>query len=87
MKLLDHLIRFSLQHRALVAGGAALLLVFGSVWIATLPVDIFPDLPIGRIVLLGRQELISGNVFCSLTVFLRKSGSSPGRNPTGRVEP
>jgi CzcA family heavy metal efflux pump len=41
---LDRLIRFSLRHRVLVLAGAALLLVLGGVWIAGLPVDIFPDL-------------------------------------------
>jgi len=41
---LERLIRFSLRHRWLVVAGAALLLLLGGVWIAGLPVDIFPDL-------------------------------------------
>ena len=44
MGRLERLIRFSLQHRWLVVGTAVLLTVLGAVWIATLPVDIFPDL-------------------------------------------
>ncbi len=44
MGRLERLIRFSLRHRWLVLAGAALLTVLGAVWIATLPVDIFPDL-------------------------------------------
>lgn len=42
--LLDRLIRFSLHHRLLVLVTAGLVLAFGGAWIATLPVDIFPDL-------------------------------------------
>ena len=41
---LEHLIRFSLRHRPLVLAVAALLLGAGGLWIAGLPVDIFPDL-------------------------------------------
>jgi len=41
---LERLIRFCLSHRLAVLAGAALLTVLGSVWIAGLPVDIFPDL-------------------------------------------
>ena len=41
---LERLIRFSLRHRWLVLAGAGLLTILGGLWIATLPVDIFPDL-------------------------------------------
>ncbi|HMB51875.1 MAG TPA: efflux RND transporter permease subunit [Thermoanaerobaculia bacterium] len=44
MGRLEQLIRFSLRHRVLVAAAAGLLVVFGGLWIAGLPVDIFPDL-------------------------------------------
>lgn len=44
MTLLDRLIRFSLSHRVLVLGAAALLIVFGALWTLEMPVDIFPDL-------------------------------------------
>jgi len=44
MGTLDRLIRASLRHRVLVLAGAALLLAAGGIWIAGLPVDIFPDL-------------------------------------------
>jgi len=44
MGRLERLIRFSLRHRWLVLVGAALLTVLGGAWIASLPVDIFPDL-------------------------------------------
>jgi CzcA family heavy metal efflux pump len=44
MTLLDRLIRFSLGHRLLVLMAAGLLLVFGSLWVSAMPVDIFPDL-------------------------------------------
>ncbi len=44
MGLLERLIRFSLRHRWLVLVGAGLLTALGAVWIAVLPVDIFPDL-------------------------------------------
>ncbi|HVS66387.1 MAG TPA: efflux RND transporter permease subunit [Thermoanaerobaculia bacterium] len=43
-RILDRLIDASLRHRGLVVGAAAVLLVFGGVWAARLPVDIFPDL-------------------------------------------
>ena len=41
---LDRLIRSSLRHRVLVTATAAVLLVAGGIWIAGLPLDIFPDL-------------------------------------------
>ncbi len=44
MGRLERLIRFSLRHRWLVLVSAGLLTAFGAVWIASLPVDIFPDL-------------------------------------------
>ena len=44
MKFLDRLIAFSLRHRALILAIGGVLLVFGSLWIASMPVDIFPDL-------------------------------------------
>ena len=44
MTPLDRLIRFSLAHRVLVLAAAGLLLVLGSLWVASMPVDIFPDL-------------------------------------------
>jgi CzcA family heavy metal efflux pump len=44
MGRLERLIRFSLRHRVLVAVAAGLLLALGGLWIAGLPVDIFPDL-------------------------------------------
>lgn len=42
--MLDLLIRFSLRHRTLVLIATALVLVAGSAWVTTVPVDIFPDL-------------------------------------------
>ncbi len=44
MPQLERLIRFSLRHPWLVLGAAALLTGLGGIWIANLPVDIFPDL-------------------------------------------
>jgi CzcA family heavy metal efflux pump len=44
MHFLDRLIRFSLSHRLLVLAAAGLMIVFGSIWTASMPVDIFPDL-------------------------------------------
>ncbi len=41
--MLDTLIRFSLTHRGLVLLAAGLLLVLGSLSIAELPLDVFPD--------------------------------------------
>ncbi|HVS02934.1 MAG TPA: efflux RND transporter permease subunit [Thermoanaerobaculia bacterium] len=41
---LERLIRFSLRHGWLVLAAAGLLTLLGGIWIATLPVDIFPDL-------------------------------------------
>jgi Cu/Ag efflux pump CusA len=38
------IIAFSLAHRGLVVGAAALLLVYGGIVLASLPVDVFPDL-------------------------------------------
>ena len=43
--MLNRIIRFSLEHRLLVLGASAFLLVYGSyVVVAQLAVDIFPDL-------------------------------------------
>jgi CzcA family heavy metal efflux pump len=44
MTPLDRLIHFSLTHRVLVLAAAGLLLVLGSFWVGSMPVDIFPDL-------------------------------------------
>ncbi len=44
MGFLERLIRFSLGHRWLVLAVAALITTLGGIWIAGLPVDIFPDL-------------------------------------------
>jgi CzcA family heavy metal efflux pump len=44
MTPLERLIRFSLTHRLLVLAASAVLLVFGTLWTAAMPVDIFPDL-------------------------------------------
>ncbi len=41
--MLNAIIRFSLRHRALVLLAAGLLLLLGSVYIARLPLDVFPD--------------------------------------------
>ena len=42
--MLNRLIRFALGHRLLVLIAGGLLIVFGSIWVARMPVDIFPDL-------------------------------------------
>jgi len=42
--MFDALIRFSLKQRLFVLGSALLLLVFGSMTLKQLPVDVFPDL-------------------------------------------
>ena len=42
--MLNRLIRFSLRHRTLVLATAGAILVFGSIWIGRMPVDVFPDL-------------------------------------------
>lgn len=44
MSWLDRLIRISLAHRPLVLGLAALLLVGGTLWLPSVPVDVLPDL-------------------------------------------
>ena len=44
MTFLDRLIRFSLHHRLLVLSLGVLLLLGGTYWTSTMPVDIFPDL-------------------------------------------
>ena len=44
MGRLERLIRFSLRHRWLVLATAGLLTALGAAWIATAPVDVFPDL-------------------------------------------
>lgn len=41
---LDRWIAFSLRHRWLVLGAAAMLLILGSFYVPRLPVDVFPDL-------------------------------------------
>lgn len=42
--MLNRLIAYALAHRAMVLLSAGLLLVFGSIWIFRIPVDVFPDL-------------------------------------------
>ena len=42
--MLNHLIRFSLEHRKFVLLAASLFLLFGGAWVTQVPVDIFPDL-------------------------------------------
>ena len=42
--MLNQLIRFSLAHRSLILGAAALLLLVGGIFTAGVPVDVFPDL-------------------------------------------
>ncbi|CAA7612611.1 putative silver efflux pump [Magnetospirillum sp. LM-5] len=42
--MFDHIIAFSLRRRLLVLAVAALLLVYGALTLARLPVDVFPDL-------------------------------------------
>ena len=42
--MLNRLIRFSLRHRTLVLATAGAIVVFGSIWIGRMPVDVFPDL-------------------------------------------
>ncbi len=44
MTFLDRLIAFSLRHRTLILALGGVVLVFGSIWIVAMPVDIFPDL-------------------------------------------
>ena len=57
MGRLERLIRFSLRHRWLIVAAAALLTAVGGAWIATLPVDIFPDLSAPTVTVIG-QKLI-----------------------------
>ena len=42
--MLNRIIRFSLRHRTLVLATAGAILVFGSIWIRRMPIDLFPDL-------------------------------------------
>jgi Cu/Ag efflux pump CusA len=42
--MLDHLIRFSLRHRALVVAAAILILILGASTSRDLPVDVLPDM-------------------------------------------
>jgi CzcA family heavy metal efflux pump len=42
--MLNRIIRFSLRHRTLVLATAGAILLFGSLWIRRMPVDVFPDL-------------------------------------------
>lgn len=42
--LLNSIIRFSLNHRLLVVALAALILVYGTLTLRDLPVDVFPDM-------------------------------------------
>lgn len=41
--MLNAIIRFSLRHRGMILLAAGLLLVFGSIYAANLPLDVFPD--------------------------------------------
>lgn len=51
-RLLNGVIRFSLQQRVLVAVSAVVLLVFGSWEIVQLPIDVFPSLDRPRVVVM-----------------------------------
>jgi len=42
--MLNRIIRFSLRHRTLILATAGAILLFGLIWIARMPVDVFPDL-------------------------------------------
>lgn len=42
--MLNAIIRFALNHRLLVVASAALLIVYGSLTLSQLPIDVFPDL-------------------------------------------
>ena len=50
--MIDFVLRFSLQNRAIVVIVSLLLLLYGS-WVAvTLPIDLFPDLDRPRVVVI-----------------------------------
>src|SRR5687767_4539401 len=50
--MLDHVIRFSLNHRPLLLAMAAAVMVYGTIVAAGLPIDVLPDLTRPRVVLI-----------------------------------
>ncbi|HEX6986023.1 MAG TPA: efflux RND transporter permease subunit, partial [Planctomycetaceae bacterium] len=50
--MLDHVIRFSLNHRPLLLALAAGVMAYGTIVAASLPIDVLPDLTRPRVVLL-----------------------------------
>lgn len=50
--MLDHVIRFSLNHRPLLLAGALGVMVYGTIVAAGLPIDVLPDLTRPRVVLI-----------------------------------
>jgi CzcA family heavy metal efflux pump len=43
-RLLNHIIRFALNHRLLVVGVSAFIVVYGAITVRELPIDVFPDI-------------------------------------------
>ena len=78
--MLNQLIRFSLGHRSLILGAAALLLLAGGVWTAGMPVDVFPDLSAPTVTVITEGRGMPPEEIESLVTFPLESGlnGAPG---------
>ena len=78
--MLNQLIRFSLGHRSLILGAAALLLLAGGFWTAGMPVDVFPDLSAPTVTVVTEGRGMPPEEIESLVTFPLESGlnGAPG---------
>ncbi len=78
--MLNQLIRFSLAHRSLILGAAALLLLVGGIWTAGMPVDVFPDLSAPTVTVITEGRGMPPEEIESLVTFPLESGlnGAPG---------